>query len=141
MDTPYTEYNFLEFYYFIVFSNLLHIWIFFRFYNFECTVYWIPSIWQNFDILWLLRLSESVEMTLTRFYILGTAVANGLRCKKLSHYEKNVCDALRNLVSFARFKKREKHPSRSVTFSKVAGWVFFKSFKLYKWYQIAQSIT
>ena len=61
--------------------------------------------------------------------------------KKLSHYEKNVYDALRDLVSFAQFKKREKHPWRSVTFSKVAGWVFFKCFKLYKWYQIAQSIT
>ena len=48
------------------------------------------------------------------------------------------------------FKKREKHPRRTVTFSKVAGnftksitpsWVFFTFFKLYKWYQIAQSIS
>ena len=31
------------------------------------------------------------------------------------------CDALRDLVSFVQFKKREKHPWRSVTFSKVAG--------------------
>ena len=30
-------------------------------------------------------------------------------------------DALRDLVSFVQFKKREKHPWRSVTFSKVAG--------------------
>ena len=29
------------------------------------------------------------------------------------------CDALRDLVPFAQFKKREKHPSRSVTFSKL----------------------
>ena len=34
---------------------------------------------------------------------------------------KNNCDALRDLVPFAHFKKSEKHPSRSVTFSKVAG--------------------
>ena len=34
---------------------------------------------------------------------------------------KNVCDALRDLVPFVQFKKREKHPWRSVTFSKVAG--------------------
>ena len=53
-----------------------------------------------------------------------------------------------------QFKKREKHPWRSVTFSKVAGskpasilkvitppWVFFTFFELYKWYQIAQNIT
>ena len=32
---------------------------------------------------------------------------------------KHICDALRNLVPFAQFKKREKHPWRSVTFSKV----------------------
>ena len=31
-----------------------------------------------------------------------------------------VCDALRDLLPFAQFKKREKHPWRSVTFSKVA---------------------
>ena len=30
------------------------------------------------------------------------------------------CDALRDLVPFVQFKKREKHPWRSVTFSKVA---------------------
>ena len=33
----------------------------------------------------------------------------------------NHCDALRDLVPFVQFKKREKHPWRSVTFSKVAG--------------------
>ena len=34
---------------------------------------------------------------------------------------KIICDALRDLVPFAQFKKPEKHPWRSVTFSKVAG--------------------
>ena len=33
----------------------------------------------------------------------------------------SVCDVLCDLVQFAQFKKREKHPWRSVTFSKVAG--------------------
>ena len=54
---------------------------------------------------------------------------------------------------FAQFKKREKHPSRSVTFSKVAvfypatslkvapPWVFLTIFRLRKWYQFAQRIT
>ena len=55
------------------------------------------------------------------------------------------CDALHDLVPFVQFKKREKHPWRSVTFSKVASftppWVFFTFFKLYKWYQIVQRIT
>ena len=30
------------------------------------------------------------------------------------------CDALRDLVPFVQFKKRKKHPWRSVNFSKVA---------------------
>ena len=30
-------------------------------------------------------------------------------------------DALRDLVPFVQFKKREKHPWRSVTFRKLAG--------------------
>ena len=30
------------------------------------------------------------------------------------------CDALRNLVPFVQFKKREKHPWRSDTLAKVA---------------------
>ena len=52
-------------------------------------------------------------------------------------------DALRDLVPFVQFKKREKHPWRSVTFSTKSNtppWVFFTFFKLYKWYQIAQNI-
>ena len=32
-----------------------------------------------------------------------------------------ICDILRDLVTFVQFKKREKHPWRTVTFSKVAG--------------------
>ena len=53
-------------------------------------------------------------------------------------------DVLRDLVPFVQFKKREKHPWRSVTFStksNTPSWVFFTFFKLYKWYQIAQNIT
>ena len=52
-----------------------------------------------------------------------------------------MCDALRDLVSFVQFKKREKCQWRSVTFSKVAGacnftesntpqWVFLTFFKI-----------
>ena len=57
-------------------------------------------------------------------------------------------DDLRDLVPFAQFQKREKHPWRSVNFSKVANsksntplWVFLAFFKLYKWNTIAQDIT
>ena len=44
-------------------------------------------------------------------------------------------DALRDLVLFVKFEKREKHPCRRITFSKIAGftkfhppWVFFTFF-------------
>ena len=61
----------------------------------------------------------------------------------------NQCDALRDLVPFVQFKKREKHSGRSVTFSKACNFtksntlpsVFFTFFKLYDWYQIAQRIS
>ena len=33
----------------------------------------------------------------------------------------NICDALRDLVPFVQYQKREKHPWRKVNFSKVAG--------------------
>ena len=66
---------------------------------------------------------------------------------------RKLCDVLPDLVPFVQYKKRKKHPWRSVTFTKVAGlacnftksnilpWVFFTFFKLCKWYQIAQHIT
>ena len=53
------------------------------------------------------------------------------------------CVALCDLVPFVKFKKREKHPWRSVTFSasafsftksKTPPWVFFTFFKLCTWY-------
>ena len=33
----------------------------------------------------------------------------------------HICDVFRDLVPLEQFKKREKHPWSSVTFSKVAG--------------------
>ena len=64
-----------------------------------------------------------------------------------------ICGALRDLVRFVQFKKREKH-LRGVllliklqalackfTKSNTPPWVFFTFFKLYKWYQIVKSTT
>ena len=58
---------------------------------------------------------------------------------------------IRDLVRFTQCKKRTKYCGRSVTFSKIAvfcssksntfPWMFFTFFKLYKRYQIEQSIT
>ena len=36
--------------------------------------------------------------------------------------ERKKCDYLRDLVPFVLFKKREKHPWRSISFSKDTGW-------------------
>ena len=56
-----------------------------------------------------------------------------------------MCDVLSDLVPFVQYKKHEKNPWKSVTFSKVQAflacnftksntppWVFFAFFKLYK---------
>ena len=40
----------------------------------------------------------------------------------------NICDALRNLVPFVQFKNFEKHPWRSITFSKVVGLTLLRFF-------------
>ena len=32
----------------------------------------------------------------------------------INHYAQNICDALRDLVPYVQFKKREKHPWRNV---------------------------
>ena len=48
---------------------------------------------------------------------------NGPENYILGIYKNNtdICDALRDLVPFLQFKKSQKHQSRIVTFSKVAG--------------------
>ena len=48
---------------------------------------------------------------------IGEITASILNC----YFSKHICGALRDLVPFVQFKKREKHPWRSFNFSKVAG--------------------
>ena len=51
------------------------------------------------------------------------------------HRQRALCDILRDLVPLVQFKKREKHPWRSLTFSTKSNtppWVFFTFLKLYK---------
>ena len=38
-----------------------------------------------------------------------------------------ICGALRDFVPFVQFKKRVKHPWRSVNFSNVAGFIFLQA--------------
>ena len=55
---------------------------------------------------------------------------NELRRKRKGTYDFLLFkyNALRDLVSFAQFKKREKHPWRSATFSQVEGMGVFHVF-------------
>ena len=91
-------------------------------------------------------MGQNVRETSTKCWTVAMLVFS------LQIYEETIYDALRELLPSVQFKKREKHPWRSVTFSKVAGfsyftksntrpWMFFTFFKLYKWYQIAQRMA
>ena len=50
---------------------------------------------------------------------------------------------MRDLVPFAQFEKRGKHPYTSVALGKISTSLrmFFTVLKLYKWYLIEQSIS
>ena len=55
-----------------------------------------------------------------------------------------ISDILRDLVPFVQFKIRENAHGGMillVTKSNTSPWVFFTFLKLYKWYQIAQSVS
>ena len=52
-----------------------------------------------------------------------TRIQMHFECNSLGRMDD--CGALRDLMPFVQFKKREKHPWRSVTFSKVAGYSNF----------------
>ena len=53
-----------------------------------------------------------------KFYQL---ILSGKNLTKSDQSSQRICGALRDLVPFVQFEKREKHPWRSVNFSKVAG--------------------
>ena len=122
--------------------------------------------WPNFIGLNIRYGSNFFSWNKTLFYTLMIDYLAFI-CQSAVKYSKLVCwaadiffkkkgrfiwDVLRDLILFVQFKKREKYPWRSVTFSKWVytfskfsyfywkyrcSWVFFASFKLYKWYQIA----
>ena len=53
-----------------------------------------------------------------------------------------IFDALRDLLPFIQFNKREKHLENCYfEESNTSPWVFFMFFKLHKWYQITQSVS
>ena len=80
----------------------------------------LRSIWLLFSIIFLLLVILYIIIVLILF-LLDPPTNRGLMhgCLPVCSC---ICDALRDLVLFVQFKKREKHPWRNVNFSKVAGW-------------------
>ena len=67
-----------------------------------------------------------------------------MESSEISQHQSHIYDDLHDLVTFAQFKKHEKHSWRSVTFRRVAALIhgcFSVFFKLHKWYQIVQRIS
>ena len=58
-------------------------------------------------------------------------------------FSKIIFNALRDFLSIVQFKKREKkkNDGEVLLLSNIPLWEFFTLFKLYKWYQIPQSIS
>ena len=63
-----------------------------------------------------LKRNGQIDKTYLRDGVIHIANSN-IMGKQLQYY---ICGALRDLATCAHFKKREKHPWRNVTFSKVA---------------------
>ena len=64
-----------------------------------------------------------LEYNLTQIRVYSSVLISRLKAVfQLVQISELICNALRNLVPFVQFKKRGKHPRRSVTFSKVVGW-------------------
>ena len=70
---------------------------------------WVLNKSQQFVNEYMLKASIKI---LSSFYLYE---------KKLFSIRLIICDDLHDLIPFVQFKKREKHPWWSVTFSKVAG--------------------
>ena len=75
-------------------------------------------------------------------FLLVSLLECALESTWVSTTQKSKWDALCNLITIVQFKKREKYPWRSVTFSKVYSSVGISHiFKLWKRYLIAQTVS
>ena len=72
------------------------------------------------DPLPILR-TQNVFFTIQNLIWSGKSNGQEIATPGGKHMNKYNCDPLHDLVPFAQVKKREKHPWRSVTFSKVVG--------------------
>ena len=66
----------------------------------------------------LVKLRKLSEKGTTLIY---RTVSNSKGIELIFFSSYRICGTLRDLVLFVRFKKHEKHPQRSVNFSKIAG--------------------
>ena len=64
-------------------------------------------------------------------------LSNNISATGFPWYTYSIWDALRDLVPFRQFEKREKHILKGNT----RPWVFFTFFKSYKWYQMVPWIV
>ena len=79
-----------------------------------CSKLTIETLEQRCEICSKLTVKTPKRLNILVFSLLNILVFT------LFHFsEKIMCNALRDLVPFVQYKKREKHPWRSVTFSKV----------------------
>ena len=81
---------------------------------------WSQSDTDNWNLLRGFNVMES--LVFNRLSFLAILLGLGMRISKSSvvHNCRTIWDALRDLVSFAQFLKREEYPWRSVTFGKVS---------------------
>ena len=71
---------------------------------------------------WSLSIFVCLQIAFVSFYKSFACFQNKYACfKNAMVYFQKTCGALCDLVPFVQFKKREKHPWKSVNFSKVAG--------------------
>ena len=74
----------------------------------------VPNLDLKVPINLLCQRTENVDEVLA-------AISKHQKHLSIKSSKKAICGALRALVAFVQFKKREKHLCRSVNFSKVAG--------------------
>ena len=79
-----------------------------------CSKLTIETLEQRCEIYSKLTIKTPKRLNILVFSLLNILVLT------LFHFsEKIICNALRDLVPFVQYKKREKHPRKSVTFNKL----------------------
>ena len=96
---------------------------FFHFHNYDFPNFKITfAKWKNNPFSWQIC-KDLIELYhTTKFYQNFTGNFDSIMEVLWIFFAFYICGALRDLVPLVQFRKREKHPWRSVNFSKVAKW-------------------